>query len=68
MFLNNNPVESEEFLAEQIAIKLSDEPDRTVIVAAGDQIQVGDVVRLLDLAKQNGAKKVSLLKGGTKKA
>ena len=64
LFLNNNPVESEEFLAEQIRIKLSDEPDRPVIVSADANIQVGEVVHMLDLAKQNGAEKVSLLKGG----
>lgn len=66
LFLNNSRVDSEAFLAEQIRIKLSDEPDRPVIVSADDMIQVGGVVRLLDLAKQNGAEKVSLLKGGKK--
>jgi len=64
IFLNNNLVESEEFLAEQIAIKLSDNPDRPVIVSSEDMIQVGTVVHLLDIAKQNGATKVSLIKGG----
>ena len=64
ILLNNNPVESEQFLSEQIAIKLGDEPDRAVIVSAEDAIPVGDVVHMLDLAKQYGAKKVSLLKGG----
>ncbi len=64
LFLNNNLVESEEFLGEQIAIKLHDDPDRPVIISAEDAIQVGDVVHLLDLAKQKGAEKVSLLKGG----
>lgn len=63
IFLNNNPVESEQFLGEQLAIKLSDDPERPVIVSATDDILVGDVVRILDLAKQSGAKKVSLLKG-----
>lgn len=63
LFLNNNKVDSENFLAEQIAIKLADEPERPVIISADDNIQVGDVVHLLDLAKQNGAEKVSLLKG-----
>lgn len=65
LFLNNNRVDSEQFLAEQIAIKLADEKDRPVIVAAEDMIQVGSVVRILDLAKQSGAEKVSLIKGGT---
>ncbi|MCG3205244.1 MAG: hypothetical protein KCHDKBKB_01963 [Elusimicrobia bacterium] len=64
LFLNNNPIESEQFLAEQLAIKISDEPTRAVIVSADDNIEVGAVVHLLDLAKQHGASKVSLLKGG----
>lgn len=63
LLLNNNAVDSEQFLGEQIAIKLADEPDRAVIVSADDGILVGDVVRILDLAKQSGASKVSLLKG-----
>jgi len=67
IFLNNNPVDSEEFLAEQIAIKLADEEDRPVIIAADDMIQVGTVVHILDLAKQSGAEKVSLLRGGAGK-
>src|SRR5258708_6796346 len=41
LFLNNNPVESEQFLAEQLAIKITDEPDRPVIVSADENIQVG---------------------------
>lgn len=65
LFLNNNPVESEQFLAEQIAIKIADDNDRPVIVSADDEIPVGDVVRILDLSKQSGAEKVSLLKGGS---
>jgi biopolymer transport protein ExbD len=64
ILLNNNLVESEQFLAEQIAIKLSDDKDRPVIVSADEAIPVGAVVHVLDLAKQNGAEKVSLLKGG----
>jgi len=61
--LNNNPVESVDFLGEQIGIKLRDEPDRSVIVAADDTVQVGEVVHVLDVAKQHGADKISLLKG-----
>jgi biopolymer transport protein TolR len=64
VLLNNNPVDSDQFLAEQIAIKIADDPDRPVIVSAEDAVQVGDVVRYLDLAKQSGANKVSLLKAG----
>lgn len=65
LFLNNNLVDSEEFLAEQIGIKLADDPDRPVIVSADDNIEVGQVVHILDLAKQSGAQAVSLLKGGS---
>ena len=64
VLLNNNPVDSDQFLAEQIAIKIADDRDRPVIVSAEDQISVGDVVKYLDLAKQSGANKVSLLKAG----
>src|SRR5258706_13499871 len=64
ILLNNNKVESLEFLGEQISIKLADDAERPVIVSADDNIQVGDVVSVLDLAKQHGAAKVSLLKGG----
>lgn len=64
VLLNNNPIDSDQFLAEQIAIKIADDKDRPVIVSAEDQIQVGDVVKYLDLAKQSGANKVSLLKAG----
>lgn len=64
VMLNNNLVDSDNFLAEQIAIKIADDPDRPVIVSAEDLIQVGDVVKYLDLAKQSGANKVSLLKAG----
>lgn len=68
LFLNNNPIDSEQFLAEQIAIKIADDNDRPVIVSADDEIPVGDVVRILDLSKQSGAEKVSLLKGGPAKS
>jgi biopolymer transport protein TolR len=63
LFLNNNPVDSEEFLGEQIGIKLRAEPDRQVIVSADDNVEVGSVVSVLDIAKQRGAEKVSLVKG-----
>jgi biopolymer transport protein TolR len=68
MFLNNNPADTAEFLAEQIGIKLHDNPERPVIVSAEDDIQVGFVVKILDLAKQNGASKISLVKGGGAKS
>jgi biopolymer transport protein ExbD len=42
--------------------RLAEDPARQVLVTAENQITVGAVVRVLDLAKQNGADHVSLLK------
>jgi biopolymer transport protein ExbD len=64
IFMNGTKYDDEKFLAEQINIKLNEDAERPVIVSADDAIQVGDVVHMLDLAKQSGAMKVSLLKGG----
>src|SRR3989338_2943393 len=46
LFLNNNPVESEQFLAEQLTIKLRDDMERPVIVSSEDDVHVGDVVHI----------------------
>ena len=57
-------VDSEDFLGEQIGIKLHEDAERPVIVSADDNVEVGSVVSVLDIAKQKGADKVSLVKGG----
>ncbi|HOW28301.1 MAG TPA: biopolymer transporter ExbD [Elusimicrobiota bacterium] len=60
--LNNVPVRDEAQLMEALRARLSDDPDRPVLVSADPDIKVGAVVHILDTAKQNGAQKVSLLK------
>ena len=62
LLLNNQPLGSDFELAVQLRLKLSASPERPVVVSADSAIRVGRVVRVLDLAKQTGALKVSLLK------
>ncbi|MBI4395516.1 MAG: biopolymer transporter ExbD [Elusimicrobia bacterium] len=60
--LNNTPAESLEQLMDAMKARLEEEPERPVLVTAENTVTVGSVVEVLDLAKQNGAQKVSLLK------
>jgi biopolymer transport protein ExbD len=60
--LNNVPTEGLEPLMAALKARLEEEPDRAVLVTADNDIVVGAVVEVLDLAKLNGASKVSLLK------
>lgn len=60
--LNNVPVQDLDQLMAALKARLEETPDRPVLVTANKDITVGAVVRVLDLAKQNGAEKVSLLK------
>lgn len=60
--LNNTPAESLEQLMSALKARMEETPDRPVLVTADNVVTVGTVVEVLDLAKSNGAKKVSLLK------
>jgi biopolymer transport protein ExbD len=60
--LNNVYAESLGHLMDGLRARLAEEPERPVLVTAENQITVGAVVEVLDLAKQNGAERVSLLK------
>ncbi len=60
--LNNTPAESLEQLMSALRARMEETPDRPVLVTADNVVTVGSVVEVLDLAKSNGAKKVSLLK------
>ncbi len=62
LFLNNAPIPSDVDLAIQLRLKLGASLERPVLVNADSSILVGRVVEILDLAKQSGARKVSLLK------
>jgi biopolymer transport protein ExbD len=60
--LNNAPAENLGQVMEALRARLTETPDRPVLVTADDQVTVEAVVEVLDAAKQNGASKVSLLK------
>jgi biopolymer transport protein ExbD len=62
LFLNNAPINTDLDLIVQLRLKLAESPERPVLVNADPGILVERVVEILDLAKQNGAVKVSLLK------
>jgi len=62
IFLNNTPIASDVDLSVQLQLKLRANMNRPVLVSAEPAIQVGRVVQIVDLAKQSGASKVSLLK------
>jgi biopolymer transport protein ExbD len=60
--LNNAPADNLDQLMAALNARLQEDPDRPVLVTADPAVKVGRVVEVLDLAKLNGAKKVSLLK------
>ncbi len=60
--LNNTPADSLEQIMTALKARMEETPDRPVLVTADNVVTVGKVVEVLDLAKMNGAKKVSLLK------
>lgn len=62
LFLNNAPIASALDLVVQLRLKLGVAPERPVLISPDSDIPVDQVVSILDLAKQNGAQKVSLLK------
>ena len=61
-FLNTNKMSSDEDLFMGLRGELSRKTDRSVIVTVGKNVLHGTVVRALDVAKQAGADKLSLLK------
>jgi biopolymer transport protein ExbD len=65
-FLNQNKMDSAFQLQRTLAGELSHKTDRTVIVTAGAGVKHGSVVTALDMAKQAGADKLSLVKRAKK--
>lgn len=61
-FLNNVRAEDLNQLMTALAARLAEDAERPVLVTAENTSTVGQVVEVLDLAKQHGAQKVSLLK------
>jgi len=60
--LNTNPLTSELLLLANLRGELSRKDDRTVIVTAAKGVTHGRMVTALDIAKQAGAEKLSLIK------
>lgn len=65
-WLNQNKMESAVDLQRFLAGELSRKNDRTVIITAAKGVRHGLVVTALDMSKQAGAEKLSLLKRATK--
>jgi biopolymer transport protein ExbD len=61
-FLNTNKMSTDEELFMGLRGELSRKMDRSVIVTVGKNVLHGTVVRALDVAKQAGADKLSLVK------
>lgn len=64
--LNTNPLASERDLLANLRGELSRKDDRTVIVTAAKGVTHGRMVTALDIAKQAGAEKLSLVKKAVK--
>jgi biopolymer transport protein ExbD len=64
--LNTNPLSSELLLLANLRGELSRKDDRTVIVTAAKGVTHGRMVTALDIAKQAGAEKLSLVKKAAK--
>jgi biopolymer transport protein ExbD len=65
-WLNQNKMESAVALQRFLAGELSRKNDRTVIITAAKGVRHGMVVTALDMSKQAGAEKLSLLKRAKK--
>jgi biopolymer transport protein ExbD len=63
LFVNGEKVDWER-LGEVLREKIALSKDRMVILTADNENKVGEVVRILDIAKQNGSKKLAILKKG----
>ena len=67
IYLNNKKVSSDLYLATHLLAELSRKADKSVMVTVHPAVLHGKVVYILDLIKQNGAGKVSLIKRREKK-
>ncbi len=60
--LNTNPLKTERDLLAHLRGELTRKDDRTVIITAAKNVSHGRMVTALDIAKQAGAEKLSLVK------
>lgn len=61
-YLNNNKMKGEEDLFLKLRGELSRKKDKTVLITVESKVKHGRMVKALDLAKQAGAAKLSLLR------
>jgi len=62
IYLNTEKMGSEEEFSIRLAKELGNNKDRSVMISANRDVPYGKVVHILDLSKQSGAIKLSLLK------
>jgi len=62
IYLNTEKMSSEEEFSIRLAKELGNKKDGSVMISANKEVPHGKVVHILDLSKQSGAIKLSLLK------
>jgi len=67
IYLNTQKMESEQEFSMRLAKELAEKKDKSVMITAEKVVPHGKVVHILDLSKQSGAGKLSLLKSVEKK-
>jgi biopolymer transport protein ExbD len=66
IYLNTEKMGSEEEFSIRLANELGNKKDKSVMITADREVLHGTVVHILDLSRQSGAEKLSLLKGAQK--
>jgi len=66
IYLNTEKMDSEREFSIRLAKELDNKKDKSVMITADGEVLHGRVVHILDISRQSGAVKLSLLKG-TKK-
>jgi len=62
VYLNTRPMKSDLDLSSRLINELMQKRERSVLITAEKDVKHGKVVHILDIAKQSGADKISLLK------
>ncbi len=62
IYLNTEKMGSEEELSLRLAKELENKRDKAVMITANREVRHGKVVHILDLSRQSGAMKLSLVK------
>ena len=57
----NGTMVAVEYLQQELSGKLSDQDDKTVVIVPHDEVLLGQVVEVLDIAKASGAESLAML-------